>query len=86
MFGRSRFRHALQAGVGAIALLAGASPAFAEPPMWVIEDEDSTLYLFGTVHLLDPNTEWRTERVMGALDEATEVWFEVPMPATMEEA
>jgi uncharacterized protein YbaP (TraB family) len=51
--------------------------------MWVIEDTDSTVYLFGTVHVLDPDIAWRTERVTGALDQATAVWFEVPMPADM---
>jgi hypothetical protein len=76
-------RRAGLAGVAAAALLAGA--ATAEPPMWVIEDGDSTIYLFGTVHLLNPDIQWRTERVTGALDAATEVWFEVPMPATLEE-
>lgn len=81
----SRLRLALKACASAVALLTVAAPAFAEPPMWVIEDEDSTLYLFGTVHLLDPSIEWRTERVVGALDAATEVWFEVPMPASIEQ-
>jgi uncharacterized protein YbaP (TraB family) len=71
--------------LGAVAATALATAAAAEPPMWVIEDEDSTLYLFGTVHLLDPATQWRTERVLGALDEASAVWFEVPMPASVEQ-
>jgi hypothetical protein len=54
--------------------------------MWVIHDEDSTIYLFGTVHLLDPRIEWQTPRVTGALDEATQLWEEIPMPGSIEEA
>jgi uncharacterized protein YbaP (TraB family) len=68
--------------------LAGASAASAavpaanpaEPPMWILKDADSTIYLFGTVHLLDPAITWRTDRVMRALDEAKELWVEVAIP------
>lgn len=63
-----------------LAMAALARPALAEPPMWVVKDEDSTLYLFGTVHLLDPSIQWRTERVTGALDAATELWVEIAIP------
>jgi hypothetical protein len=68
------------------ALCACATTASAEPPMWVIEDEDSTIYLFGTVHLLDPSIEWQTERVTDALGEASQLWEEIPMPGSIEEA
>lgn len=77
-----RLRQVLLASV---AVAACATAAAAEPPMWVIEDEDSTIYLFGTVHLLDPSIEWRTARVMDALDDASQLWMEVAMPASMEE-
>lgn len=49
----------------------------AEPALWVIRDADSTLYLFGTVHLLRPATVWATPRVMAAFDASTDIWFEV---------
>ena len=81
-------RCALQAGAAGLAVLAVtalAAPAHAEPHMWVIQDEDSTIYLFGTVHMLDPSIEWRAERVTGALDEATQLWGEIALPATLEE-
>jgi uncharacterized protein YbaP (TraB family) len=48
--------------------------------MWVIRDTDSTIYLFGTVHLLDPAIQWRTPRVMKALDDARQLWVEVDIP------
>src|SRR5690606_36988823 len=43
-------------------------------------DRDSTIYLFGTVHLLDPNIQWRTERVQKAVDDARQLWVEVAIP------
>ncbi|MFN3538038.1 MAG: TraB/GumN family protein, partial [Brevundimonas sp.] len=72
-------------GVGLFVDVAG-TPDFAlaqdahqpGPAMWVVSDEDSTIYLFGTVHLLKPDTPWRTPALDAALAEATELWLEVP--------
>lgn len=50
------------------------------PPLWVVRDADSTVYLFGTVHLLKPGTAWGSEKVDAAFDSATNVWFEVANP------
>lgn len=36
------------------------------PALWTLSDEDTTVHIFGTVHLLRPETEWRNE----AIDEA----------------
>src|SRR5690606_39279283 len=47
------------------------------PAMWVVSDEDSTIYLFGTIHLLKPETQWRTPELDAALAEAGELWLEV---------
>ena len=47
------------------------------PAMWVVRDEDSTLYLFGTFHALKPDTAWRTKAVDAAFESADEYWFEV---------
>ncbi|MFL6829733.1 MAG: TraB/GumN family protein [Sphingomicrobium sp.] len=49
-----------------IALAAGPAaarpPAAAHPALWAISDADTTVYLFGTIHLLPPNYQWRTSR------------------------
>ncbi len=37
-----------------------AAPRGARPAMWKVSDADTTIYLFGTIHLLPPNTAWRT--------------------------
>ncbi len=50
------------------------------PALWVIRDADSTLYLFGTVHLLRPTTAWGTERVDAAFDSADRLVLEISNP------
>ena len=50
------------------------------PALWVIRDADSTIYLFGTVHVLRPTTAWGTAQVDAAFDSADEVWLEISNP------
>lgn len=50
------------------------------PALWVIRDEDSTLYLFGTVHLLRPTTGWGTDRIQAAFDSADKLVLEISNP------
>ena len=50
------------------------------PALWVIKDADSTLYLFGTVHLLRPTTGWGTDRVDAAFDSADKLILEISNP------
>ncbi|MEY2760053.1 MAG: hypothetical protein RIR33_3831 [Pseudomonadota bacterium] len=57
--------------------LSGA-PALAQPAMWAVRDADSTLYMLGTVHLLRPETQWRTPALDKAIAEAEELWLELP--------
>lgn len=54
-----------------------AAPAGSGPGLWVVRDADSTLYLFGTVHVLKPDTPWGTARVDQAFASADEYWFEI---------
>lgn len=56
--------------------LASATAAFAAPPFWAVKDEDSTIYLFGTMHILTPDAEWRTPAFDKAMASARVVWFE----------
>lgn len=48
----------------------------ANPAIWSISDADSTVYLFGTVHILPPQLDWRTATVDEALADAEIVYFE----------
>lgn len=47
------------------------------PAIWVAKDFDSTLYLFGTVHLLPDDLVWQREDMRQAFDEAGTIFFEV---------
>lgn len=52
----------------------------AAPALWVVRDADSTIYLFGTVHVLKPDTAWASARVDQAFDSAGDIWFEIDNP------
>jgi uncharacterized protein len=70
-------RRVIAAALAALTL-GGAGAAAAEPAMWVVKDKDSTIYLFGTVHVLRPEMKWRSAKLDKALTDATELWVEVP--------
>ena len=55
-----------------------ATPALAQPAFWVVKDADSTIYLLGTVHLLKPETVWKTDKLLAAMNEAKQLWLELP--------
>jgi uncharacterized protein YbaP (TraB family) len=54
-----------------------AAPAPMRPALFVARDADSTLYLFGTVHIRRPGSEWGGPNAQEALAEADEVWTEM---------
>jgi uncharacterized protein YbaP (TraB family) len=53
----SKTARRLLAGVTSVVILGVAAPAMAEPALWAIKDKDSTIYLFGTIHVLKPDTQ-----------------------------
>lgn len=63
-------------GVAAATLMA-AAPASAEPALWVVKDKDSTLYLFGTVHLLKSDVVWNAPKVKKAMADSKELYLEI---------
>jgi hypothetical protein len=75
------------------ALLAGlifglfASSVQASPAMWRVTGGGAEIYLFGTLHALEPTTHWRTPAYDAAYDKARIVWFEADLgtadPATI---
>lgn len=60
----------------ALLLALTAAPVQAAPALWSISDEDSTVWLFGSFHLLPPSLEWRTELFDETLEKADVVYFE----------
>lgn len=71
---------------GVVAVATFGAPALAQPAIWAVKDADSTIYMLGTVHLLRPETQWRTEVLDKAVAEAKELWLELPTtdPAAMQ--
>lgn len=47
------------------------------PAIWVAKDFDSTLYLYGTVHLLPDDLSWQKEDMRQAFQESGTIFFEV---------
>lgn len=49
------------------------------PLLYVVRDADSTMYLYGTVHVRPRGADWGNDRVRAAIDESGEVWTELMM-------
>jgi uncharacterized protein YbaP (TraB family) len=49
------------------ATAAGAETRMARPALWSVSDADTTVYLFGTIHLLPENYQWRTPKLEEAV-------------------
>lgn len=58
----------------------------ADPALWVVKDHDTTIYLFGTVHVLKPGLSWFDEAVKDAFDKSDQVMLEIvePDPAVLQ--
>lgn len=63
------------AGVASLLPFAGA--ASADPALWLVRDSDTTIYLFGTIHLLKAGTDWRSDKVTAALQSSDALWLEL---------
>ena len=58
---------------------AAASATDADPALWVVRDEDTTVYLFGTFHMLDGRP-WFNDEVRTAFDASNELVLEAIIP------
>lgn len=56
----------------------------ADPGLWVVKDADTTIYLFGTVHMLKPGLAWFDEGVKQAFDASGELVLELVLPPDSE--
>ncbi len=58
----------------------------ADPALWVVKDADTTIYLFGTIHVLKPGLTWFDEAVKTAFDTSGTLVLEMvqPDPAAMQ--
>ena len=51
----------------------------ARPALWTAHGRNSTVYLFGSIHLLPANVVWHTPAIDAALDSADTFMFEAPI-------
>ena len=65
-----------------LAFLFPAALASAAPAMWTVSDEDSKVWLFGSVHLLPADVKWRTQLLEDVLDDTDFVYFETKLDPT----
>jgi len=83
MFNLKNTRRALLAGFVAATALMPLGAAVAKekaapaPKMWVIRDADSTIYLYGSFHLLKPDTQWKTPALDKVFNSADTLYLEV---------
>ena len=59
---------------------AAAKAAYVTPALWRVKDADTTIYLFGTVHVLKPGTEWFQGGIKRAFDGSDELVLEIVEP------
>ncbi len=59
-----------------------ASPSLpdADPAIWVVNDHDTTIYLFGTFHALDGKSAWFNDEVRTAFAASDELVLETVIP------
>ncbi len=62
--------------LGLALLVFTALPALATPALWVVHKADSTVYLFGTVHLLPGHAQWRFAELNKALTASQALYVE----------
>lgn len=60
-------------------LLASTGTAHAAPALWQVSDEDSSVWLFGSVHLLRADTKWRSGTLDKIFSKAERVYFETDL-------
>ncbi|MEO0058125.1 MAG: hypothetical protein RIT17_1598 [Pseudomonadota bacterium] len=54
------------------------------PALWKVADEDTTIYLFGTVHVLPQGIEWYDATIANALDSSDMIVTEIKMDKASE--
>lgn len=52
-----------------------------DPALWMVKDKDTTIYLFGTIHILKPGLGWFDEAVKVAFDRSDELVIEMVEPS-----
>lgn len=77
LFAAPAFAEETSTAVTATASTAAAATK-ATPALWKVADEDTTIYLFGTVHILPKGIDWAGPAITGALAESDQLITEIP--------
>jgi uncharacterized protein len=72
--------HVLIAAALAAASPQATPPAAAGPALFVVRDADTTIYIFGTFHALDGQSNWFNHQVKGAFESSGELVLETLVP------
>jgi uncharacterized protein YbaP (TraB family) len=67
-------------GLGGAAIEA-RKPAAPKPALWKVADRDTTIYLFGTIHLLPRGTQWQSPTFAAAAQQADSLVVETIIDA-----
>ena len=84
-------KHKLISAVTALAMLTGCQTSSeakskpapkpeaqpAKPAMWKLSDKDTNVYLFGTIHALPKDLQWRTPALEAAISQSSDLVLEV---------
>src|SRR3954470_3958317 len=82
--GAGMFKNVMRRVLGAFGLAAATTFALAPqaaeakgaPALWSVSDADTTVYLFGTIHLLPEKQQWQTPKFAKAVDRSQELVVE----------
>ncbi len=47
------------------------------PARWAVKDSDTTLHIYGTIHILKPELQWQTPGMLSDFDKASHIIFEL---------
>ena len=77
MIGKFLRRALALVGFAAVSVAAPqAALAQAKPALWEVSDPDTTIYLFGTIHLLPANYSWKTRAIDRAIARSDQLYVE----------
>lgn len=66
----------LRSILASFAGLLATTSVLAAPALWKVSDEDSSVWLFGSVHMLRADTEWRSSTLEKVISKVERVYFE----------
>ncbi len=62
----------------AAAVISAPTETVPRPALWKVADEDTTIYLFGTIHALPPGVKWLTGPIEAAFKASEQLVTEIP--------